>query len=73
MSKKSPHLPGVSFSWRRALGITGVKQKISRATGVPMTKNGLERKIGSTIIKMLTKGLNKKKTNRKCYLEKQEF
>lgn len=43
-------IPGISFSWKRALGITAVKQKISRKTGVPMTKQGLERKIGGSIL-----------------------
>jgi len=46
-------LPGLSFSLKRALGVTRVKQKISRKTGVPLTKQGLERKIGGSIIKML--------------------
>lgn len=46
-------IPGLSFSWRRALGITQVKQKVSRKTGVPMTKQGLERKVGSTILSLL--------------------
>ena len=46
-------IPGVTFSWKRALGISQAKQKIARETGIPLTKNGLERKIGSTIIKTL--------------------
>ena len=44
-------IPGVTFSWKRALGISQAKQKIAKETGIPLTKNGLERKIGSTIIK----------------------
>ena len=40
------------FSWKRFLGVTRVKQKISRATGIPLTKSGRQRKIG----KMLTGG-----------------
>lgn len=46
-------IPGLSFSWRRALGITGLKRDISRATGVPATRGGVERKIGRTIIDFL--------------------
>lgn len=46
-------IPGLSFSWKRALGITQAKQQISRKTGVPMSKAGLERKIGKSIIKVL--------------------
>lgn len=57
MGKKSIPIPGLSFSWKRALGITKIKQNIGRATGVPMSKAGLERKIGNTIIKFLTKGI----------------
>ena len=44
-------IPGLTFSWKRAIGITQAKQKIARATGIPMTKQGLERKIGNTILK----------------------
>ncbi len=50
-------IPGVSFSWKRALGISQAKQKIAKETGVPLTKNGLERKIGSAIINLF---LNKR-------------
>lgn len=46
-------IPGVSFSLNRALGITQAKQKFARETGIPTSKVGLERKIGSTILKML--------------------
>lgn len=54
MAKKSnTGIPGLSFSWKRALGITQMKQKISRETGVPMSKAGVERKIGRAIIKVL--------------------
>ena len=40
------------FSWKRAVGVTRVKNKISRATGIPLTKSGRQRKIG----KMVTGG-----------------
>jgi len=53
MSKKSIPIPGVSFSWKRALGITQAKQKIAREMGVPTSKAGIERKIGNVIIKTL--------------------
>ena len=46
-------IPGLSFSWKRAVGITQAKQKIARETGIPMSKQGLERKIGSVIIKTI--------------------
>ena len=41
---------GFSFSLKRALGITAAKQKISKKTGIPLTKQGAERKIGSVIL-----------------------
>jgi len=42
-------IPGVSFSLRRALGITKLKRKIARATGIPTTKSGRQRKFGALI------------------------
>ena len=39
-------IPWLSFSWKRALGITQAKQKIARQTGIPTTKSGIERKMG---------------------------
>lgn len=55
MSKKSTPIPGLSFSWKRALGITQAKQRIARDTGVPLSKAGLERKIGNIILRTLFK------------------
>jgi len=37
---------GFSFSWRRALGISSAKGKISRAIGIPLTRQGRQRKAG---------------------------
>ena len=54
MSKKY----GFSFSWKRLLGISGLKSKVSRKTGIPLTKSGLERKIGRTIINILLKNFS---------------
>lgn len=44
---------GFSFSLNRLLGITGVKQSFARKTGVPTSKIGMERKLGSFLIKLL--------------------
>lgn len=38
--------PGLTFSWKRALGITALKRKISRKTGIPLTRSGRRQKIG---------------------------
>lgn len=43
-------IPGLSFSWKRAVGVTALRQKVSRKIGVPTTKQGLERKVGSMVI-----------------------
>lgn len=48
-------IPGLSFSLKRAIGITAFKQKVARKTGIPTTKQGLERKIGGAILKMIFK------------------
>jgi hypothetical protein len=53
MTKKSTPIPGLSFSWKRALGITRLRQNIARATGIPTSRAGVERKIGGAIVKML--------------------
>lgn len=46
-------IPGLSFSWKRALGITQAKREFTSSTGIPTTKTGIERKIGSFVIKAL--------------------
>lgn len=51
--KSSTGIPGLSFSWKRALDITQAKQKIARQTGIPTTKSGIERKIGKMILKSI--------------------
>lgn len=38
--------PGLSFSWKRALGITKTKRKIARMTGIPTTRSGRRAKVG---------------------------
>lgn len=44
---------GFSFSWKRLVGITAAKQRFARWIGIPTTKNGRERKLGSLIIKSI--------------------
>jgi hypothetical protein len=34
------------FSWKRLLGISAMKSKISRQIGVPLTRSGRQRKFG---------------------------
>lgn len=42
-------ISGLSFSWKKALGITKAKRKISKATGIPLTKSGRRNKIGKIL------------------------
>ncbi len=51
MSKKY----GFSFSWKRLLGISALKTKLSKKTGIPLTKGGFERKIGRILLKKIFK------------------
>ena len=51
-------IPGISYSLKRAVGVTKLKQNVARATGIPTTKQGLERKIGGAILEGI---LGKKK------------
>ncbi len=47
-------IPGLSFSLKRALGISALKGKVARKTRIPTTKGGLERKIGRAVINAIT-------------------
>ena len=44
--RKKAAIPGLSFSWKRAFGISSAKHKIARATGIPTTKQGRRAKLG---------------------------
>lgn len=45
---------GFSFnwSWKRAFGISSLRQKIARKTGIPTTWGGLKSKVGSLVISL---------------------
>lgn len=49
MAKKKSSIPGLSFSWKRAFGITKAKRKIAKATGIPTTKSGRRNKLGKIL------------------------
>jgi hypothetical protein len=40
------------FSWKRFIGVSAAKSKLSKSIGIPLTKSGRQRKIG----KMVTGG-----------------
>lgn len=48
-------IKGLSFSAKRTIGVTGVKQSIAQKTRIPTTRGGLERKIGNSMLKRILK------------------
>ena len=40
------------FSWRRLVGISGAKAAVGRAVGIPMSRSGRQRKLGSIFWKL---------------------
>jgi hypothetical protein len=40
------------WSWKRQFGVTAAKRKVSRATGIPWTKSGRQRKVGAMFWKL---------------------
>ncbi len=49
MAKKRKGIPGLSFSWKKASGITKAKKAVARKTGIPTTKSGRQRKVGKAL------------------------
>jgi hypothetical protein len=43
---------GFSFSWKRAVGLSGMRSSFAQRSGIPTTKGGLQRKIGSIILNL---------------------
>ncbi len=41
--------PGISFSWKRALGVTKAKRRVSRKMGIPMSRSGRRTKLGKLL------------------------
>ncbi len=46
-------IPGLTFSWKRAIGLTQARQQLARKIGIPTSKAGLERKVGNMIVSAL--------------------
>jgi hypothetical protein len=61
MGRRKSIIPGLTFSWKRALGITGAKQRFARQTGIPTTRQGIERKAGAALLGALFSIFNSKK------------
>ena len=37
------------FSWKRAVGISAAKSRLSRRIGIPLTRSGRQRKLGKIV------------------------
>lgn len=46
MTSRKSGIPGLSFSWRRALGISQAQARLSRKIGIPLSRSGRQRKVG---------------------------
>jgi hypothetical protein len=44
--KRGTGIPGLSFSLRRALGISSAQAKVSRQLGIPLSRSGRQKKVG---------------------------
>lgn len=53
-------MKGLTFSLKRAVGISGMKSKVAHKVGIPTTKQGLERKVGQAVLSVLTGGKKRK-------------
>ena len=46
-------LPGLTFSWKRATGLSALQSKVSRKIGIPLSRNGRAQKVGRAVIGLL--------------------
>jgi hypothetical protein len=49
MGKRRGGIPGLSFSWKRAVGLSASKGRLSRQIGIPLTRAGRQRKVGAAL------------------------
>ncbi len=64
-------IPGVNLtiSWKKLLGITALKRKFTKATGIPTTEAGIQRKIGKWLIGLITGKNSQQDTQKKKLLD----
>lgn len=43
---------GLSWSWKRAIGISALKGSVARTTGIPTTSSGRERKLERLLLRL---------------------
>ena len=41
------------FSWKRLIGISAAKARLSRKIGIPLTRSGRQRKLGALVEKVI--------------------
>ncbi len=46
MARRRKGIPGLSFSWRRALGVSSAQAQLSRKIGIPLSRSGRQRRMG---------------------------
>jgi len=44
--RRGTGIPGLSFSWRRALGVSQAQSRLSRKIGIPLSRSGRQRRAG---------------------------
>lgn len=49
MARRRKGFPGLSFSWKRATGVSAAKGRLSRKIGVPLTRSGRREKAAKSI------------------------
>jgi len=42
-------IPGFSFSWKRALGVSQAQARLSRQIGIPLSRSGRQRRAGRAL------------------------
>jgi hypothetical protein len=47
------------FSWKRAIGLSAAKARLSRRIGIPLTRSGRQRKLGKLVGRLLFGWLRK--------------
>lgn len=46
---------GLSFSWKRAIGFSAAKARLSRQIGIPLSQGARERKVGAFVLRLLAR------------------
>ena len=56
---------GFSFSWKRAIGLSAAKGRVSRKIGIPLTRQGRERKVGGCLLGLFGLGGRRRKRSKR--------